>query len=226
MAVAPDIRTVGTSDGQRFLLRGVGWHTYESLLNGLGDRRVRLTYDRGDLELMSPSYRHETFGRLLGRMIDTLTLELNLPMKGGGSTTFRRADLDRGLEPDECYYLANQPRVQGKEEIDLTVDPPPDLAIEVDITRSSLDRMGIYAALGVPELWRFDGESLQVYGLQADGTYALRPSSLSFPFLPMSDVVRFLIRGEAMDETPWVRSFRDWIRAEVAPRVPGAADAP
>jgi hypothetical protein len=100
------------------------------------------------------------------------------------------------------------------------------LAIEVDVMRSCLDRMGIYAALGVPELWRFDGESLELCGLQADRTYALRTSSLSFPFLPLADVTRFLLLGETMDETPWIRSFRDWVRAEVAPRVPGAAEAP
>lgn len=226
MSVTLDRRTAQTSDGQRFLLYGVDWHTYETLLNALGDRRIRLTYDRGNLELMTLSFRHERFGYLLGRMIETLTLELDLPVLGGGSTTFRREDLDRGLEPDECYYLANQPQVRWKEEIDLTVDPPPDLAIEVDITRSCLDRIGIYAALGVPELWRFDGEFLQVYGLQGDGTYAIQTRSLSFPFLPMADIVRFLIEGPKTDETPWIRSFRDWVRAEVAPRIPGAADAP
>jgi Uma2 family endonuclease len=226
MAIAPDLWTAKTADEQRFLLSAVSWQTYDSILKALGDRHIRLTYDRGTLELMTLSYRHERFGRLLGRMIDILTLELDLPVQGGGSTTFRRQDLDRGLEPDQCFYLANQPRIQGKEEIDLTVDPPPDLAIEVDITRSSLDRMGIYAALGVPEIWRFEGRSLQVYGLQADGTYAPVASSPSFPFLPMTGVARFLIEGATSDETPWIRSFRDWIRAEVAPRVPGAADAP
>jgi Uma2 family endonuclease len=226
MAIALDLQTAKTSDGQRFLLSGVSWQTYDSLLKALGDRRIRLTYDRGNLELMTLSFRHERFGRLLGRMIDTLTLELDLPVQGGKSTTFRREDLDRGLEPDECFYLANQPRIQGKQEIDLTVDPPPDLAIEVDITRSSLDRMGIYVALGVPELWRFDGRSLQVFGLRADGTYAPLASSPGFPFLPMADVARFLSEGATSDETPWIRSFRDWVRAEVAPHAPGAAGAP
>ena len=120
---------------------------------------------------MSPSSMHERYNCLFRRMIETLTEELAIPIKGAGSTTFKREDLERGLEPDSCFYLANERRIRGKRELDLTIDPPPDLAIEIDITSSSLDRQGIYAALGVPEIWRFDGESLRVYQLQPDGTY-------------------------------------------------------
>ncbi|HEX8199237.1 MAG TPA: hypothetical protein VF590_02030 [Isosphaeraceae bacterium] len=105
MAIAPDLRTATATEGQRFLLSGISWQTYDILLKALDERHIRLTYDRGNLELVMLSYRHETFKRLLGRMIDTLTLELDIPVKGGGSTTFRREDLDRGLEPDECFYL-------------------------------------------------------------------------------------------------------------------------
>jgi Uma2 family endonuclease len=213
-AAPPKAKTI--DDGQRFVLYGVNWKVYNAILDALEDRPIRLTYDRGKLELMSPSHAHESGGHLLGRMIDSLTEEMNIPIKGGRSTTFRREDLDRGLEPDECYWIAHQPSVAGKRDIDLTIDPAPDLAIEVDITSSSIDRQGIYAALGVPELWRYDGERLTVIALQADGTYAPQATSLAFPFLPMAEVLRFLHEGEtAPDETAWIRSFREWVRANL-----------
>ena len=112
-------------------------------------------------------------------------------------------------------------RIIDKEELDLTIDPPPDLAIEIDISRSSLDRMGIYAALGVPEIWRFDGETLRVGRLSADGTYAPSPASVALPFLPMAEVVRFLRLAEGMDHSRWGREFRAWVRDELAPRYRG-----
>src|SRR3954454_19090485 len=171
MATIVEPRPRTSEPEPRIVLRGVGWEGYERMLELVGDRPIRLTYDRGDLELMVPSHDHERYKSLLGRLIETLTLELDLPCDAAGSTTWRKQLEDRGLEPDECYYLANAERVSGRK-IDLEVDPPPDLAIEVEISRSALDRMGIYAALGVPEVWRFDGETLRVAQLRADGTYA------------------------------------------------------
>src|SRR5437870_8588224 len=112
---------------------------------------------------MAPTFNHERCKRKVGRVIETLAEETNRPIVSGGSTTFRREDLERGLEPDDCFYLANVAAILGKEEIDLRFDPPPDLALEIEISRSSLDRMSIYAALGVPELWRFNGQHLQVF---------------------------------------------------------------
>ena len=158
---------------------------------------------------------HEEAKYLLGCVIDTVTEELRIPRQGAGSTTWRREDLDRGLEPDACFYLANAERVRGKA-IDLSVDPPPDLAIEVDITRSSLDRMGVYAKLGIPEIWRYDGESLRVYLLQADGNYAETETSRSLPFLLPGEVARFLEQAGPMDHSEWGRQFRQWVRDELA----------
>jgi Uma2 family endonuclease len=207
---------------QRFLLQAVNWQFYETLLNALGDRPVRLTYDRGNLELMSPSFEHETYAYLLGRFLDILTLELKIPMKACRSTTFRRQDLDRGLEPDNCYYLRHAAQLRGRREIELTRDPPPDLAIEIDITRSSLDRMGIYAALGVPELWRFDGEALQAYRLGAGGGYEPSAQSLAFPFLPLAEVVPFLHQGlTAADDTGVAEAFLAWVRQRILPGLQG-----
>jgi Uma2 family endonuclease len=218
MATVVETRTRSLTPESRFVIYDVGWKGYETLLDLLRDRGVRLTYDRGNVELMTTSQEHEQFGYLLGRVVDVLTEELYLPCICVGKTTWRREVLDRGLEPDECFYLANAPRVCGKK-IDLNVDPPPDLAIEIEISRSALDRMGIYAALRVPEVWRYDGEALRVERLQEDGTYAASATSLSFPFLPLDDIVRFLQQGESMDHADWRRQFRTWVRDELVPRM-------
>src|SRR5262249_54893083 len=144
-----------SSQQQHLVLRDIDWKTYNRLLRAFAERPgIRLTYDRGTLEIMSPSHGHDTDARFLGRLVVTLTEELGLPIKGGGSTTFRRRRRRRGLEPDDCYWIANEPRVRGKRKINLRVDPPPDLCIEVDVTHSSLNRLSIYAALNVPEVWR------------------------------------------------------------------------
>jgi Uma2 family endonuclease len=203
------------------VLRGVGWEGYETLMRLVGDGPVRLTYDRGDLELMSPSLDHEDYKNLLGRIIEAVTEELRIPCRGAGSTTWRKRARERGLEADECYYLANFARVRGKRgHLDLSIDPPPDLAVEVEISRSALDRMGVYAALGVPEVWRFDGEALAVHRLQPDGTYAVAPASPSLPMLAPGEVVRWLREAEALeDHSEWGRRFRDWVRDELAPRL-------
>ncbi len=200
---------------QRFLLRGISWRTYESLLADLVDQPTpRMTYDRGSLELMAPSHAHERYKHLLEHMITFWATEKRTPIHGGGSTTFRRADLDRGLEPDECYYLRNEPLVRGKEEIDLSIDPPPDLAVEVELSSGALDKMQIYAALRVPELWRFDGEILKGYELAADGEYHLREGSPHLPDFPVQAAPEWIARAKETDEGAWARAFMDWIRTQ------------
>jgi len=205
-----------TSSEQRFLLRGVSWQIYQDFAAALGDRPVRLTYDRGNLELMTLSHRHERCSGLLGRLVETLTFELNQPLHGGGSTTFSQEDLDRGLEPDRCYWVENEARVRGKDEIDLTIDAPPDLAIEIDISRSALNRLGIYAAIRVPEVWRFDGTTLRVYLLQADGEYHESDRSRHFPFLPLAEVAAFMQERAHMDDNSLIRTFQQWVREQIA----------
>jgi Uma2 family endonuclease len=201
---------------QRFLLRGVDWETYCKLRDALQERHLRLTYDRGNLELMTLSLAHERYGSLLGRMIETLTMELGLPLQSAGSTTLDREDLDRGVEADRCYYLEHEPLIRNKEEIDLTVDPPPDLAIEIDVSRSSLKRLAIYAALRIPEVWRFDQEKLWIYRLDSDEQYVPVERSGHFPFLPISDVASFLHRRSQMDENSLIRAFREWVQDQIA----------
>jgi Uma2 family endonuclease len=202
------------------VLYGIDWKTYTRLLRAFeGRRRFRLTYDRGTLEIRSPLWEHEEPAALLGRFIDVLTEELNLPCRLGGSVTLRRRRRSRGLEPDKCYWLASAPRLQGKRHLDLRIDPPPDLAVEIDVTSSSLDRMSIYAALGVPEVWRLSANALTFNGLQGK-TYHARPNSLSFPQLTSVDVANFLNQLGPAEVTSIVRQFRAWVRKNLLPSSP------
>jgi len=199
---------------ERFVLHGVSWQTYADLCGNVGDLPIRLTFDGSNLEIMSPSRWHEVCGRFMGLMIVTLAAELDISIGIGGSTTFRRADLARGLEPDECYWIAHEQAVREKREIDLTVDPPPDLAIEIDISPSRLNRPAIYAALRVPEIWRFDGENLHVELLQSDGVYCPAETSLSFPFLPVHELARFVAQAEQQGVSTALRAFTEWVREQ------------
>ncbi|WP_435010911.1 Uma2 family endonuclease [Tundrisphaera lichenicola] len=203
---------------RRFLIPLVDWDGYEALLKLVGDRRtIRVTYDRGTVELMSPLPVHERYGYLLGRMIQAITEELEIPMTCTRSMTFRRRSKDRGLEADDSYYIANVHLVPDEDRIDLEVVPPPDLAIEVEITNSILSRLDVYAGLGVPEIWRFDGVRLTVLILGREGVYAPSDTSLSLPFLPMDEIVRFLGEYIPGDDTRWARRFRAWVRDVLLP---------
>lgn len=201
---------------QQFLQLEGDWDFYETLLRQLGERPIFVTYDRGMIEIMSPSHEHEMCAALLGRMIEAVTEELDIPIKSGKSTTFKRKDLERGLEPDECYWIQHEPRVRGKKKIDLAVDPPPDLAIEVEISRRLLDREPIYADLGIPEVWRYDGKRLRIQRL-ASGKYRARARSAALPMLPPAEVERFLRLFEKTDETSAIRAFRAWVRETLRP---------
>jgi Uma2 family endonuclease len=196
---------------ERLTLYDMSWDGYETLLHVLGDRPVRVTYNQGVLELIILSYQHERYKKLLGRLLETLTEELNIPIVGGGSTTFKRQNLERGLEPDECFYIQNEAAVRGKLAIDLAQDPPPDLAIEIDITSSSINRMAIYAALGVPEVWRFDGEVLQFYQ-RSQSKYQPVTASPTLPQVCAADLLPFIKLAETTDDTTVFRQFRAWVR--------------
>ena len=203
------------------LLRDVAWSTYEALLTDVGAHGgVRLTYDRGDLEIRSPSHEHEYAKTLIGRMVETLTETLGIPMRSGGSTTFRSELLTRGLEPDECYWIANEAALRGKRELDLAVDPPPDLAIEVEVSRSALDRMAIYAALRVSEVWRFLGGELSAHVLGPDGAYRRASRSAAFPVLQPAALGRWVTSAFDTNETDWIRRFRAWVVTEFAGPAP------
>jgi Uma2 family endonuclease len=194
------------------LLYDIDWKTYTRLLRAFeGRRRFRLTYDRGTLEIMSPLWEHEKPAYILGRFIDILTEELDLSCQPGRSVTLRRKSKSRGLEPDNCYWIASAPKLAGKTKLDLRTDPAPDLAIEVDVTISSMDRLSIYAALGVPEVWRLTSSGLAFYVLDK-GSYQIRPNSLSFPRLASSDLGTLLAQLKEADVTALAKRFRHWVR--------------
>ncbi|MEM7200143.1 MAG: Uma2 family endonuclease [Planctomycetota bacterium] len=200
---------------QHVLLHGIRWQTYERLLEDLQDRHIRLTYDAGTLEIVSPSRSHERVKHLIRRLVEAMTEELGVAIEGGGSTTWRREDLDQGLEPDECYWIENEPNVRGRRELDLRVDPPPDLAIEVDVHASSVDRMKIYAALGVPEVWRWKDDRIAVHLRQGHGGYAVSERSACFPWLPVGELAAWVLRDGERDENSLIRAFRLWLRESV-----------
>src|SRR5207302_1055731 len=169
-------------------------------------------------EIMSPLLEHDNDGQFLGRLIVALTEELGLPIKGGGSVTMRRRRRRRGIEADECFWIANAARMAGRRRLDLRTDPPPDLAIEVDVTHSSLDRLAVYAALGVPEVWRLDRDALIFHVLNARGAYESAAASRSFPLVTPADLLGFLQQArQAGDENTVVRQFREWVRRRPTP---------
>lgn len=208
----------GLQAAERFVLRDIGWEGYQTMLELTKNRHVKLVYHKGNLELMSPLPLHERYKYLFGRMIDEITIGLDIPVVATGETTFKREVLDSGLEPDQCYYFASADRIKDWHNVDFDVDPPPDLAFEVDITNSSVDKMAVYAALGVPEVWRFDGEELTVERLDETGAY--RPSETSgiLPFLPMKEIERFLIHYDVNNDTRWGQAFRKWVSEELVTR--------
>src|SRR6266404_901705 len=172
---------------QRLRLSDIPWECYLAYSDGLGPRHIRITYDHGEMEVKTLSSRHENRKKLLGRLVEALTEEMDIDVASFGSITCRRGDQLSGLEPDDCYWIEHEPQVRGREDIDLETDPPPDLALEIEISRSSLNRMTIYAALRVPEVWRCDAEVLRVMLLSARGTYRQSDRSKAFPFLPLSE---------------------------------------
>jgi len=200
----------------RVILRHISWQTYQSLIRDFEQEpALRLTYDRGTLEIRMPLDPHESFKKFLGRLIEAATEELDLEIRSLGSRTCDREDLAKGLEPDQCYYIQNEGRVRGVEQIDLTQLPPPDLAVEVDISSSSLNRFSIYAALKVPEVWRYDGRSLTTYRLQAV-EYEVSDCSIALPLLRAEDIVRFLELQPITGENSLVKQSRQWVREQHA----------
>ena len=198
----------------RVVLQNISWQSYQSLIRDFAQEpAIRLTYDHGTLEIRMPLDPHETFKKLIGRLIEAATEELDLEIRSLGSRTCDREDLASGLEPDQCYYIQNEPQVRGIEQIDLTQLPPPDLAVEIDITSSSLNRFAIYKALGVPEIWRYDGSRLEIHVLQ-DDEYVNQANSRALTLLTAADILRFLTSHQTLGENALVKQFRQWIRAQ------------
>lgn len=197
---------------QRTVLHNISWETFEALLRETeGDRGSRFAYDCGTLEIMSPLFEHESYKCNFGNFIFSLAEELNTEIKSAGYTTLKRRIAKSGIEPDNCYYVQNEPAVRGRQELDLEVDTPPDLAIEIDITSSSVNKFGIYAALGILELWRYNGRNLKFYQL-AEGQYVERESSFAFPLISASDMGGFIDQSKSKGEIALLKAFRAWVR--------------
>lgn len=209
------VRDNGRFD-QGFSLGAIDWQTYQTISQARTGRHVRLTYDRGWLEFMKISSKRGRLCRLLSHMISVLTEELNMPVLGCGDMTCDNEAALRGLEPDECFYLENESLVRGKEEIDLATDPPPDLAIEIELSKATRDRMNIYGSLRVPEVWRFDGSKLTVHQLTATGEYVTSDHSRFFPKIEIAELLPFIERRTQTDENSLLKSFREWVRQKLA----------
>ncbi|HEY9672697.1 MAG TPA: Uma2 family endonuclease [Waterburya sp.] len=208
--------TTSTPAEQRTVLRNISWQTFEALLKETGEERnSRLAYDNGTLEIMTPLYEHENPKIQFDRFIVALAEELEIEIKSAGSTTLKRKIANRGIEPDNCYYIQHEPAARGRQELDLETDPPPDLAIEIDITSSSVNKFEIYSALGVPDLWRDNGRVLKFYQL-AEGKYTECDFSCAFPLVSVTEMSGFIEQSKTMGEIVLLKSFRAWVRSKIA----------
>ncbi|MGH8470469.1 MAG: Uma2 family endonuclease [Gammaproteobacteria bacterium] len=195
------------------LLSGVRWETYESLLADMQDgHAAHFAYDRGVLEIMAPSYEHDNLKHIIAVLVEFLAGEMEIDIEGGGSTTFRRKDLARGFEPDECFYIQHAERVRGKKQIDLAQDPPPDLIIEIDISSPSLNKLPMFAALGIPEVWRHDGARVAIFTL-ADNDYVERAESAVLPKVTSAILTEFIDASRQLKRPAWLRRVRAWARS-------------
>lgn len=200
----------------RVVLPNVSWETYERLLTDLLDCSVpHLTYDQGRLEIMSPTAKHEEVNRNIERLVTITTLEMNVEVRSLGSTTFKREDLARGFEPDSCFYVQNERAIRGKRELDLSVDPPPDIVFEVDITSSSIDKRSIFAQFAVPEVWRYDDESIEILNL-VNSVYVKTERSSVLPFLTAQVLTDFIAESLTLSGLEWMKKVRDWAQQQKA----------
>lgn len=198
----------------RVVLHNISWKTYEQIMEEIGDVSApRLTYDNGELEIMSPSPEHEKINRAIDTLVNIAALEIEVEADALGSTTFKLEILKRGFEPDSCFYVQNEPLVRGKDRFDLTVDPPPDLVIEIDITTSSINKQAIFAHFGVPEVWHYDGRQVEIFNL-VNGGYVKSETSSVLPFFTAEVLTRFVADSRTMSRLEWMKSVRDWAREQ------------
>jgi Uma2 family endonuclease len=207
----PKVKQILT-DG--ILLHNVSWSTYESLLADHPNvPSPHFTYDRGDLLIMVLSPEHEGINDVFKLVINVLAEEFGIESQSFGSMTHKREELQRGFEPDSCFYFKNEARMRGKKRLDLSVDPPPDLVVEIDITQPSLNKLPIFVAFGIPEVWRFDGKKLEIL-LLVDGQYIERTNSASLPLVPAEVVTNFLNESRSLGRLEWLKRVREWARQQ------------
>jgi Uma2 family endonuclease len=200
--------------GHQLLIKGISWPEYKNILAELGENRSsRISYSQGVLEIMAPLPEHEVGKKIIGNLVEILLEELDIEFWSLGSTTFDEEKMDAGVEPDDCFYIENEAAVRGKDRIDLTVDPPPDLAIEIDIT--SRTRFNNYQVLGFPELWRWNGKKLEI-NILVNGKYIESNNSRIFPNLPIVQVIpEYLKRCKTDGRNATMKAFRAWLTKNI-----------
>lgn len=195
---------------QRVILNEISWETYQRLMEERGEHpQPRYAYDRGRLEIMVTSYEHENLKHDIATLIEVIAEELEIDIVGAASTTFQREDLAQGFEPDACFYVQDASRIRGHKQIDLRVDPPPELVIEIDISHPSLNKFPIFAGLGIPEVWRYHKQTLNILRLDGE-TYLPQETSDVFPGASGEDLTRLIANSQKMKRTEWIRSVREW----------------
>ncbi|MBW4624178.1 MAG: Uma2 family endonuclease [Brasilonema octagenarum HA4186-MV1] len=204
--------------GQRVLLKNVTWQEFETILEELGEHRAaRVAYENGMLEIMTPLPEHERNKENISDLVKVLLEELDIEFMSLGSTTFKNELMDKGIEPDNCFYIQNEPVVRGRDRLDLTVDPPPDLALEIDVT--SRTHSSIYEALAVPELWCFEKGKLQINVLQ-NGKYISSTFSPIFPNFPLQQVIpEYLQQCKTVGRNKTMRAFRAWVQELISKNI-------
>jgi Uma2 family endonuclease len=200
----------------RTLLENLSWQTFKIMLKEMGsERKSRIAYDSGIVEIMTPLMPHENSNRLIEGFVVVMCEELGLEIKRTGSLTLTRDDLERGGEPDSSYYIQNESLVRDKENIDLEKDPPPDLVLEVEYSRSAINKLNLYASMGIPEFWRFNGNMLRVYTL-ADKQYTEVQISPTFNPIPVKEIPHFIQQAKKKGENATTRDFRAWVRQQIS----------
>lgn len=208
--------TISTPAETRTLLENITWRTFKAMLADMGSsRNTRLAYENGVLEIMAPFMAHENSNRVIEGFVVALCEVMGKEYKRSGSLTLTRDDLERGGEPDSSYYIQNEYLVRNKEKIDLKINPPPDLVLEVEYSKPKVDKFKIYAAIGVPEFWRFNGSVLLIYVLN-DGQYIEVEQSPTFRTVPVKEIPRFIQETRINGELSTTRAFRDWVREQVS----------
>jgi Uma2 family endonuclease len=204
-----------SSEEKLITLTGIKWLTFKAIMSDVGDSRAwRIAYAEGVLEIRMPLTEHEEPKGMIESFVEAFADALDIEVRKLGALTLEREDLTRAIEPDSCFYIQNESVVRGKS-INLPADPPPDLVVESDYTSSCLNKFSIYASLGVPEIWRYRNQCLQVYQL-VEGNYEERENSLAFPFLPIAEIPGLIEQSKSIGQRAAVRLFRERIREVLA----------
>ncbi|MDZ8081875.1 MAG: Uma2 family endonuclease [Nostoc sp. DcaGUA01] len=200
----------------RDVLQNISWQTFKAMLADMGcERNKRLAYDNGIVEIMTPLMPHENSNRLIEGFVLVLCEEFGLEVKSAGSLTMTRDDLEQGAEPDSSYYIQNEFLVRNKENIDLNIDPPPDLILEVEYSRSKINKLNLYASMGVSEFWRYNGSVLRIYTLN-NGQYSQSENSPTFASVLVTEIPRFIQESKKIGQIAATRAFRSWVKQQMS----------